>query len=70
MHLVVIFYANKQEREQFEYIIHEGKLVHGGTGHLLDTNLGMQNSKWIFVMSTSRKLYAGVVRSDMDIYCV
>ncbi|KAM2028738.1 hypothetical protein ACFX1R_042009 [Malus domestica] len=55
-----IKYLGPQEREQFEYIIHEGTLVHGGTGHLLDTNLGMQDSKWIFVMSTSRKLYAGV----------
>ncbi|XP_028961204.2 IQ domain-containing protein IQM3-like isoform X2 [Malus domestica] len=59
-----IKYLGPQEREQFEYIIHEGTLVHGGTGHLLDTNLGMQDSKWIFVMSTSRKLYAGVKKGS------
>lgn len=52
-------HANKQEREHFEYIIGEGTLVHRRTGYLLDTNQGMQDSKWIFVMSTSKKLYAG-----------
>ncbi|CAB4299289.1 unnamed protein product [Prunus armeniaca] len=54
-----IKYLGPQEREHFEYIICEGTLVHKGTGHLLDTNQGMEDSKWIFVMSTSKKLYAG-----------
>ncbi|XP_021823742.1 IQ domain-containing protein IQM3-like [Prunus avium] len=54
-----IKYLGPQEREHFEYIICEGTLVHRGTGSLLDTNQGMEDSKWIFVMSTSKKLYAG-----------
>jgi hypothetical protein len=54
---------NKQEREYYEYIIAEGKMVHKQTGNLLDTNQGLQGSKWIFVMSTSKNLYAGEVKA-------
>lgn len=37
--------------------------MHKLTGNLLDTNEGLpQSSKWIFVMSTSEKLYVGQVR--------
>lgn len=32
------------------------------TGTLLSTNHGSEGSKWIFVMSASKKLYAGEVR--------
>lgn len=39
-------------------------MVHKQTGDLLDTNLGLQGSKWIFVMSTSKKLYASEVKTD------
>ncbi|KAL0322133.1 UNVERIFIED_CONTAM: IQ domain-containing protein IQM3 [Sesamum calycinum] len=45
--------------ECYEYIIVEGELMHKQTGHLLDTNEEVTGSKWIFVMSTSGKLYAG-----------
>ncbi|KAK4385498.1 IQ domain-containing protein IQM3 [Sesamum angolense] len=48
-----------KERECYEYIIVEGELMHKQTGHLLDTNEEVTGSKWIFVMSTSGKLYAG-----------
>ncbi|KAF5470092.1 hypothetical protein F2P56_010635 [Juglans regia] len=34
-------------------------MVHKHTGNLLHTNQGLQGSKWIFVMSTLRKLYGG-----------
>jgi hypothetical protein len=57
---------NKQEREYYEYIIAEGKMVHKQTGNLLDTNQGLQGSKWIFVMSTSKNLYAGEVKADSN----
>lgn len=39
----------------------EGKIVHQQTGNFLDTN-GVPGAKWIFVMSTSKRLYAGEVR--------
>ncbi|KAG5239585.1 IQ domain-containing protein [Salix suchowensis] len=54
-----IQYLGPQEREQYEYIIAEGTVVLKQNGNLLDTNQGLEASKWIFVMSTCRKLYAG-----------
>jgi len=35
--------------------------VHKQTGQLLDTTKECDKAKWIFVMSTSRRLYAGQV---------
>lgn len=37
-------------------IVESGKLVYKQNGMLLDTN---EDSKWIFVLSTSRSLYVG-----------
>jgi hypothetical protein len=51
----------QQEREYYEYIITEGKIIHKISGEPLDTNQGPKGTKWIFVMSTSKKLYAGEV---------
>ncbi|XP_009379788.3 IQ domain-containing protein IQM3-like [Musa acuminata AAA Group] len=52
-------YLGPQEREQYEYIPLDGKIVHKLSGVLLDTTSGTKETKWIFVMSTSRRLYAG-----------
>ncbi|CAM8980400.1 unnamed protein product [Rhodiola kirilowii] len=54
-----IKYLGPQERDHYEYNVADGKIVHLQTGELLDTNQGGKD-KWIFVMSTSKKLYAGV----------
>ncbi|RVX11876.1 IQ domain-containing protein IQM3 [Vitis vinifera] len=54
-----IKYLGPKGREHYEYILEEGKIVHKQTGDLLDTSNGLQGAKWIFVMSTSKKLYAG-----------
>ncbi|XP_011018903.1 PREDICTED: uncharacterized protein LOC105121799 [Populus euphratica] len=54
-----IKYLGPQEREHYEYIISEGKIIHKQTGDLLDTT---QGAKWIFVMSASKRLYAGEKR--------
>ena len=56
-----IFCYFQQERENYEYIISEGKITHKQTGELLDTTGESQKGKWIFVMSTYKKLYAGKV---------
>ncbi|EMS54237.1 hypothetical protein TRIUR3_20288 [Triticum urartu] len=48
-----------QEREFYEYIIKEGKIIHKISGEALDTSQGPKGTKWIFVMSTAKKLYAG-----------
>ncbi|KAF8041942.1 hypothetical protein BT93_A0521 [Corymbia citriodora subsp. variegata] len=54
-----IKYLGPQEREHFEYLVSEGKLVRKLSGELLDTNEGPPGAKWIFVVSPSHKIYAG-----------
>ncbi|VAI54970.1 unnamed protein product [Triticum turgidum subsp. durum] len=54
-----IRYLGPQEREYYEYIITEGKITHKMSGEPLDTSQGPKGTKWIFVMSTAKKLYAG-----------
>ncbi|RRT82037.1 hypothetical protein B296_00011767 [Ensete ventricosum] len=51
----------QQERDQYEYVPLDGKIVHKLSGVVLDTTSGTKETKWIFVMSTSRRLYAGQV---------
>ncbi|XP_066339254.1 IQ domain-containing protein IQM3-like [Miscanthus floridulus] len=53
-----IMYLGPQEREHYEYIINEGKVIHKQSGEPLDTRVP-NGTKWIFVMSTAKKLYAG-----------
>ncbi|KAI7996930.1 IQ domain-containing protein IQM3 [Camellia lanceoleosa] len=54
-----IKYLGPLEREQYEYIVVEGKIVHKQNGNFLDTIKGMPRAKCIFVVSTSKRLYAG-----------
>ncbi|KAF7818764.1 IQ domain-containing protein IQM3-like [Senna tora] len=54
-----IKYLGPQERKHYEYIVEEGKIVHKQSGDLLHTIKDSGSVKWIFVMSTSKKLYAG-----------
>lgn len=42
--------------------------MHEKTGNVLDTTKGLPGAKWIFVMSTSRRLYAGEV-SGKQLIC-
>nr|XP_043619351.1 IQ domain-containing protein IQM1-like [Erigeron canadensis] len=51
-----IIYLGPNERESYEVIVENGKLVFRQTGLLLET---IEGSKWIFVLSTSRNLYVG-----------
>jgi hypothetical protein len=51
----------QQEREHYEYIINDGKIFHKQSGEPLDTSRGPKGTKWIFVMSTAKRLYAGKV---------
>lgn len=53
--------GKQQEREHYEYIVVEGRVIHKQTRNVLDTIKGLKEGKWIFVMSTSKKLYAGEV---------
>lgn len=49
-------YLGPNEREEFEVIVENGKLVYKKNGRLVDTD---EKSKWIFVLSTTRSLYIG-----------
>lgn len=60
-----IVYLGPQERENYEYIILHGKIIHKQSGKLLDTNQGSRGAKWIFVMCTAKKLYAGEKKKGM-----
>ncbi|XP_050365686.1 IQ domain-containing protein IQM1-like [Argentina anserina] len=51
-----IKYLEPREREAYEVIVEDGKLVQKQSGLLVNTDEG---SKWIFVLSTSRSLYVG-----------
>ncbi|KAL0338941.1 UNVERIFIED_CONTAM: IQ domain-containing protein IQM4 [Sesamum angustifolium] len=44
------------ERESYEVVVENGKLVYKHSGVLVDT---IEGSKWIFVLSTTRVLYVG-----------
>lgn len=51
-----IRYLAPNERETYEVIVEDGKLMYKLSGSLLET---IEGSKWIFVLSTSRILYVG-----------
>ncbi|KAK8597783.1 hypothetical protein V6N13_095181 [Hibiscus sabdariffa] len=54
-----ITYLGPKEREEYEVIIEKGRLVYRQSGSPVDTT---GESKWIFVLSTSRALYVGQKR--------
>ncbi|KAL5725816.1 IQ domain-containing protein iqm3 [Ranunculus cassubicifolius] len=54
-----ITYLGPHQRDHYEYIVVDGKFVHKQSGELLDTTKVSKRAKWIFVMSTFKKLYAG-----------
>ncbi|KAK9153741.1 hypothetical protein Sjap_001221 [Stephania japonica] len=54
-----IKYLGPKEREHLEYVINDGKILHKKTEHPMDTTTESQSEKWIYVMDTSKKLYAG-----------
>lgn len=51
-----MLFLYQKERESYEVIVEDGKLVYRQTGTLVETTEG---SKWIFVLSTSRNFYVG-----------
>ncbi|KAK4281628.1 hypothetical protein QN277_013097 [Acacia crassicarpa] len=54
-----IKYLGPQERKNYEYTVEEGTIFHSQSGDLLHTKKVSESAKWIFVMSTTKKLYAG-----------
>lgn len=54
-----IKYLGPKEREAYEVIVEDGKFLYKQRKQLLDTCEGPKDSKWIFVLSTSKNLYVG-----------
>ncbi|EYU28390.1 hypothetical protein ABFS82_12G123400 [Erythranthe guttata] len=57
-----IKYLGPKERESFEVVIENGKLVYKESGFFVET---IEGSKWIFVLSTMRTLYIGQKQKGM-----
>lgn len=53
----------QKEREEYEVVIEDGKFMFKKSRQILDTSDGPRDSKWIFVLSTSKNLYVGQVTS-------
>ncbi|KAJ3671355.1 hypothetical protein LUZ60_007434 [Juncus effusus] len=61
-----IKYLGPQEREHYEYVVEFGKVMHKKSNILFDTKSnGLKDEKWIFVLSTDDKLYAGLKKKGM-----
>ncbi|KAJ3673834.1 hypothetical protein LUZ60_005826 [Juncus effusus] len=54
-----IKYLGPKEREAYEVIVENGKLIYKQSRELIDSSEGSKNDKWIFVLSTSKSLYVG-----------
>ncbi|XP_043690963.1 IQ domain-containing protein IQM2-like [Telopea speciosissima] len=54
-----IKYLGPAEREAYEVVVENGRFYYKQTGKLLDTTEGPKDSKWIFVLSTSKAVYVG-----------
>ncbi|KAG8044965.1 hypothetical protein GUJ93_ZPchr0008g14053 [Zizania palustris] len=52
----LIMYLGPNEREAFQVVVEAGKLIYRKSGVPVDTT---EDSKWIFVLSTTRSLYVG-----------
>ncbi|VVB06172.1 unnamed protein product [Arabis nemorensis] len=57
-----IKYLGPTEREAYEVVIDNRKLIYKHSGIVLDTKEGPPDAKWIFVLSVSKILYAGMKR--------
>ncbi|KAJ4817372.1 hypothetical protein LUZ62_029938 [Rhynchospora pubera] len=54
-----IKYLGPKEREEFEVIIEDGKLMYKISKQFVDTSSSSKDGKWIFVLSTTKNLYVG-----------
>ncbi|MBA0679673.1 hypothetical protein Goari_011430, partial [Gossypium aridum] len=55
-----IKYLGPMERMPYEVVVVDGKFMYKQTGKLLHTTEEPDDTKWIFVLSTSKVLYVGV----------
>nr|CAB3496972.1 unnamed protein product [Digitaria exilis] len=55
-----IRYLGPKEREFYEVVVEDGKMMYRMSRKIVDTIEGPRDAKWIFVLSTIRVLYIGV----------
>ncbi|WVZ55607.1 hypothetical protein U9M48_006247 [Paspalum notatum var. saurae] len=55
-----IRYLGPKEREIYEVMVEDGKMMYKLSRKMVDTFEGPKDAKWIFVLSTTRILYIGV----------
>ncbi|WCJ34102.1 calmodulin-binding family protein [Euphorbia peplus] len=55
-----IKYLGPIEREAYEIVLDNGKFFYKQSGQILNTTGGPKDTKWIFVLSTSKTLYVGM----------
>ncbi|KAL0925905.1 hypothetical protein M5K25_004281 [Dendrobium thyrsiflorum] len=60
-----IRYLGPKEREAYEVIVEDGKLIYKKSRECLDTTGGPTDSKWIFVLGTLKNLYVGQKKKGM-----
>ncbi|KAI0524958.1 hypothetical protein KFK09_004348 [Dendrobium nobile] len=60
-----IRYLGPKEREAYEVIVEDGKLIYKKNRECLDTTGGPIDSKWIFVLGTLKNLYVGQKKKGM-----
>jgi hypothetical protein len=53
----------QKERQEYELVVEGGKLVYKKSGVLVHTS---DESKWIFVLSTTKALYVGQVNKSFN----
>ncbi|KAH0880923.1 hypothetical protein HID58_068317 [Brassica napus] len=54
-----IKYLGPMERKAYEVVVEEGKFFYKTSGEMLHSSMEESDSKWIFVLSTSKVLYVG-----------
>ncbi|KAK6945418.1 hypothetical protein RJ641_026520 [Dillenia turbinata] len=60
-----IKYLGPTEREAYEVMVENGKFVYKQTMKVIDTSGGPPDTKWIFVLSTSKTLYIAQKRKGV-----
>ncbi|KAK8937051.1 hypothetical protein KSP39_PZI012247 [Platanthera zijinensis] len=60
-----IRYLGPKEREAYEVVVEDGKLIYKKSRKCLDTTGGPIDSKWIFVLCTLKNLYVGLKRKGL-----
>ncbi|KAM7505590.1 hypothetical protein LguiB_004494 [Lonicera macranthoides] len=60
-----IKYLGPIERKAYEVVVEDGKFIYKESGNLIDTRSGPEDTKWIFVLSTSKIMYIGMKKKGM-----